>query len=88
MKNLLKQGAVCVTICALFVLAVLAQRPLGLLGPENSGVVLVTAAVLPPASAGVMVQNGPVLPPDPVDIPSLKAKNGPVLPPDPVDIPR
>lgn len=88
MKNLVKQTVICATICALFVLAVFAQRPLGLLGPETSGVALVTAALLPPGSTSVMVQNGPVWPPDPVDIPRLKAANGPVWPPDPVDIPR
>ncbi len=85
--RLLRQGAVCVTICALFVLAVFAQRPLGLLGPETSGVALVTAAVIPPGTSGIVVQNGPIWPPDPIDIPGI-AKNGPIWPPDPIDIPR
>jgi hypothetical protein len=88
MKKVLKQSAICATICALFVLAVLAQRPLGLLGPETAGVALVTAAVLPPGPGGVLVQNGPIWPPDPVDLPGLNAKNGPIWPPDPVDLPK
>jgi hypothetical protein len=84
MKNILKQSAVCATISLLFVLAVFANRQLGLLGPENAGVALATAAVLPPA-AEVAWNNGPILPPDP-DIPAVKLSNGPILPPDP-DIP-
>jgi len=87
MKNTLKQAAFCVTISMLFVLAVFAQRPMGLLGPETAKVALVTAAVLPPAE--LAVKDGPIFPPDPVDIPSATAqsKDGPIFPPDPVDIP-
>ena len=97
MKNTLKQTGICVTISMLFVLVVLAQRAVGLLGPETAKVALVTAAVAPLAE--VAVKNGPVFPPDPcapdckalslkkgsVDIPGRRAelKNGPVFPPDP-----
>ena len=81
MKNTLKHVAICATISMLFVLAVFAQRPLGLLGTAK--IALVTAAVVPPVE--VAVKNGPIFPPDPVDIPGLK--NGPIFPPDPVDIP-
>ena len=73
----------------LFVLAVLVNQQLGLLGPKTSGIALLTAALLPPSPAEAAWSNGPFFPPDPVDIPALKAevRNGPFFPPDPVDIP-
>ena len=68
MKKFLRQSGICVTILALFVLAVLAQQQVGLLGPETTGVALVTAAVLPPApDAGTQI--GPIRPPPPIDRP-------------------
>jgi hypothetical protein len=87
MKTMLKNAAVCVTISLLFVLAVLGCRLT--LGSDASGIVLLTAAVMPPSAAEIAWSNGPVFPPDPVDIPALKTElsNGPVFPPDPVDIP-
>ncbi len=87
MKKTLKQASICATISLLFVLAVFAQRAVGLLGPETAKVALVTAAVAPPVE--VALKDGPIFPPDPVDIPSLVArgKDGPIFPPDPVDIP-
>ena len=92
MKNMLKQIAICATISGLFVLAVFAQRQVGLLGPETSRVALATAAVLPPGPTGVVVvvQDGPNFPPPPIDIPSRKTglKDGPNFPPPPIDIPR
>ena len=89
MRNMLKQAVLSATITGLFVLACLAQSNLGLLGPENVRVAVLSAAVLPPTLTEMAVADGPVLPPDPIDIPALRAKvgDGPVLPPDPIDIP-
>ena len=83
----LRQSVVCVTIVGLFVLAVLANRELGLLGPKTAGVALGAAAVLPPRANEVAVLNGPILPPPPIDIPRAGTRNGPILPPPPIDIP-
>ena len=86
MKKLLGQAAVCVTIAGLFVLVVFLHRQLNLLGPETTGVALVTAAVLPPGPAHLGVEIGPIRPPKPIDIP-LQAGIGPIRPPKPIDIP-
>jgi hypothetical protein len=83
MKKNLKDAGLCVTIAALFVLAVFGQRQLGLLGPETVNVAVVAAAALPPAPD--TRTDGPNFPPEPVDIPALT--DGPNFPPEPVDIP-
>ena len=58
MRKSLRDAALCVTISLLFVLAVFAQRQVGLLGPETSQTAVGTAALC-------------CDPPDPVDIPLL-----------------
>ncbi|MBI3664861.1 MAG: hypothetical protein HY236_01315 [Acidobacteria bacterium] len=77
----MKRMGICVTIAALFVLVVFAQQQVGLLGPQTTGVALMTSAVLPPVD--VTPQIGPIWPPPPNPPGKTVVMIGPIWPPPP-----